>query len=353
MSTLQVVVGAQYGSEAKGHVTDRLNGEALGRSGEVYNVRVAGPNAGHTVYDHREGKEGFKYALRQIPVGGARPGVRCLIAAGSEIDPEVLFSEITMLREAGLNISGRLWIDPEATLITTEDKQRETGLVGSIGSTGKGVGAARASRLMRQAVRVKDHPEFMDTCNLFGVRIVDTAAMLRLVAARKDTTIVIEGTQGFGLGMHAGHYPRVTSSDCRALDFLAMAGVSPWQDGVAEFEVWAVARVYPIRVAGNSGPLQDETTWEALGLPPEYTTVTRKERRVGLWDGALVWSAVQANGGAPVVRLAITMLDQKWPDLAGRTRLSADALDWLEGVADEAGAPVALVTTGPDTAVWL
>ena len=140
--------------------------------------------------------------------------------------------------------------------------------------------------------------------------------MLRTFA-QANFDIVIEGTQGFRLGLHAGYYPQCTSSDCRAIDFLAMAGIAPWDAGITDFDVWVVVRAFPIRVAGNSGPMLDETTWQALGLPDEYTTVTQKVRRVGGWDDDLLLDAVEANGGPDVVKVAYAMADQRWPELAG------------------------------------
>jgi hypothetical protein len=144
-----------------------------------------------------------------------------------------------------------------------------------------------------------------------------------------------------------------------------MAGISPWRmlndlDGVdlIDMSVWAVARVYPIRVAGPSGPLVNETTWEALGLPEERTTVTKKVRRVGGWDPHLVAGAVEANGGAPTVKIALTMLDQKFPDLANvsETHIVAghgEAMAWLNQVEYDSGASVRMVTTGPNSGVFI
>jgi adenylosuccinate synthase len=169
--------------------------------------------------------------------------------------------------------------------------------------------------------------------------------------------VVIEGTQGYGLGLHTAQYPQVTSSDCRAIDFLGMAGISPWDLRVSPFEVIVVARTFPIRVAGNSGPLFEETTWEKLGLPPEHTTVTNKIRRVGGWDSDLLREAVVANGGGgwnSDVKLAITMLDQLYPDVkdvADDTRWGDDAKLWLQDVQDEYEVDIAYVGVGPDTMV--
>jgi adenylosuccinate synthase len=352
---IDVVVGGQYGSEAKGHITQRVLSQAhyqRGRhAGNLVNVRVAGPNAGHTAY----GRISDKWALRQVPVGAVSEfPVVLVIAPGSEIDPDVLLGEIIDLNDAGYLRGKSLIIDPNATIITDQHKQFEsvTGLVNKIGSTGKGIGAARADRVMRRADRLADQPKLVEKLNSFSN--VGVSAFYYQSSDR----VVVEGTQGYGLGLHGLHYPQCTSSDCRAIDFLAMAGINPWDDSV---RVHVVARMYPIRVAGNSGPMWRETSWKDLGLPEEKTTVTQKVRRVGHWDVGLVRAAVRANGDAPNVQLALTMLDQKWPRLAG-VRTPGDLLEHPDGdavytfikeVQASAGVKVSQITTGPQTGVWL
>lgn len=367
--SIDVIVGGQFGSEAKGHVTQqvirRLKATASPND-SILNIRIAGPNAGHTVMAARPGYRMDRFAFRQLPVGIVEDAgwVDCAIAAGSEISIDVLMDEIYQVKAAGLWPTHRtLIVDPECTMIWPEDLDAEgvVGLTERIGSTGKGVGAARSQRLMRQAGRrVCDSPTALDLLRSAGVTIAPVAAF-----AETDCHVVIEGTQGFGLGLHAGYYPQCTSSDCRAIDFLAMAGVSPWSVALSQFRIWVTVRPYPIRVAGNSGPLLGETTWEALGLPEEKTTVTQKVRRVGLWDGDLVRAAVAANGGGatgPVARggvaLALTMADQIDPDVAGATDAvvlyeSEKINAFVEMVQTQTGALVDLVTTSPSTAVWI
>lgn len=345
MGNIHVVVGAQYGSEAKGAVTAWLT--AKRRATAV--ARVAGPNAGHTAYD----RQGRKWALRQVPAGMVTsPGTTGVIAAGSEIDLEVLQSEVQELDGAGHMVSSRLIIDPQATIIEREHKILESGLTKAVGSTGKGIGAARADRIMRRAMLAGEVNGDIEKCGV----LADTGDYLRRAVETPNAEVVIEGTQGYGLGLHAGMYPKCTSSDCRAIDFLAMAGVSPWQHGCDGIDVWLVARVYPIRVAGNSGPMKGETTWEALGLPEERTTVTQKVRRVGEWDHELVASAVQANGGpSNRVHLALTMLDQVVPGVKGAQDWSEvededryEAVEWINK-ANAAGAKVQYIGTSPTT----
>lgn len=347
-TNLHVVVGGQYGSEAKGHVAAYLHQQNPGMLG----VRVGGPNAGHTAYD----EDGEKWALRQVPVAAVvDESSPLIIAAGSEIDATVLIDEVRRLEDAGHSISERLFIDRQATMLDPRHRDQEIRLTHMIGSTGKGIGAARADRLMRGARIAAD----MGDCP-FG-SVVDTQAMLNnaLVAGQK---VLIEGTQGYGLGLHAGFYPKVTAGNCRAIDFLAQAGVSPWALAVENFRVWVTLRSYPIRVAGPSGWMLNETTWDALGLPEERTTVTKKVRRVGAWDPDLARRAVLANGGGGAmgpVRIAWTMADQLFPHLQGATgtldrrvnhsKFLTEVIDHALSIEREVDAPVQLIATGPNT----
>lgn len=332
---VEVIVGGQYGSEGKG----ALCGWLARRHGRMLAVRVAGPNAGHTVV----ASDGQHWPLRQVPVAAVtNPEADLLIAAGSEVDPTVLADEVAALDAAGYGVLPRLWVHPAATIILPSNQAAEAALVGAIGSTGKGVGSARADRIMRVAPIALDYQGWPDG--------------LRLGAPGWDYPYVqVEGTQGYGLGLHTGYYPHTTSSDCRAIDFLAMAGLSPWQSGI-RLGVWLAARPNPIRVAGNSGPLLGETTWEDLGLPAERTTVTLKVRRVGAWDRALIQAAIRANGGTRLtpVNIALMMADHKWPRLAGldgRVNLNDLPPDLQDLAADlrAGGAILRALGTGPGT----
>jgi adenylosuccinate synthase len=335
MGKLTCIVGGQYGSEGKGHVTAQLTNDRDAV------VRVAGPNAGHSAYDRR----GRLWKLRQIPVGAVWSTGPVVLAAGSEIDLEVLEQELTELDDAGYSISTRIHIDPQSTVIDDVHKASELGLVKAVGSTGKGIGAARADRLMRTATIFEQ----------LGIDQSDSTSELLTGWLIKGGNVIVEGTQGYGLGLHAGHYPQCTSSDCRAIDMLAMAGISPWHPAVTEFEVVVVARAFPIRVAGNSGPMKGETSWEDLGLPKEHTTVTGKVRRVGEWDPDLVKQAVEANGGANCV-VALTMVDQKFPQVAKATnarQISPEVMQFVRQVEEECGTRVGFLGTSPTTLVRL
>lgn len=335
---ISVVVGGQFGSEGKGAVAAWIGRTAVNEGREVLGVRVGGPNAGHTTYgrcpyeiDKQDNPQascakcnefGHPWALRQVPVVAVtNPEAGLVIAAGSEVDPEVLATELALLDRAGYRATERLVLDGNATLLMESHRSAEAGkeLQKRLGSTAKGIGGARVDRLWREARTVALHDGFPP--ELYGDPDIsmDTADLMERVLA-EGGHVIIEGTQGYGLGLHTEYYPFTTSGDCRAIDFLAQAGLSPWLPET-ELKVVVCFRPFPIRVAGNSGPMGVETTWDNLGLPQELTTVTQKVRRVAEWDPALVETAIRANGGlGPHMVLALTMADHVIPELKGMSR---------------------------------
>lgn len=346
MGKLSIVTDGMYGSCGKGHLVADLTHES-NNSGPVVCVRPGAHQAGHTAI----GLDGQAWALRQVPVAAVvNRSARLFIAAGSEVSPETLLDEIHRLDAVGFDVSSRLVIDGAATWLTQEHIDQENADGMASGSTKKGVGAARAARIWRKA-------QTIDQClELARWTEYNTGQMLTAYI-REDWHCVIEGVQGNGLNVHGPAYPNSTSGDCRAIDFLAQCGISPWADGLPKPEIWVIVRPYPIRIAGASGELKGETTWDALGLPEEITTVTKKVRRVGAWDPDLVRQAVLDNGGN--VKLAFSMADQVFPEVAGWDGFDGDypfhaALsEWVRRVEDAAGdnSMVCWVGTGPGTSV--
>jgi adenylosuccinate synthase len=343
LGDIHVVVGGQFGSEAKGHVAAQIH-----QTRKVHNaVRIGGPNAGHSAVD----ATGRVWALRTIPVAAVVDAeCRLIIGAGSEIDPIVLEHEITMLEEAGFSVRDRLLIDYTATILDPSHIETETArnMHANIGSTGKGIGAARADRIMRTA-RIADE---LYECE-------DTAWFLQDQHLRGQHTL-IEGTQGYGLGLHAGFYPHCTSGDCRAIDCIAQAGITPLQQP----DIWLVFRTYPIRVAGNSGDMHNETNWEELNeisggyIQAERTTVTKKIRRVASWDFSLAQQAIHANGTAAYDSLhsSLMFVDYLDPSLAGCTDYDtlrhSPAFKWISRQEQDLGIKFKVFGTSDRTVVW-
>lgn len=291
---IYLVMGGQAGSEGKGEFTAHLARQLYDRGNLGAVVRTGGPNAGHTFTL----SDNTQYKMRQIPCAWHIPEVPLFIGPGSLIDPEVLTQELNLTSYNGFDVD-RLHIDPSAVLITDQDKQSELELRASIGSTGEGIGSARSRHVMRRAgFYSPNRPPVHEALN----SIYDLGQ-----------DIIIESTQGFDLSLvHSGYYPRTTSRDVTPGIILSDAGLS----SRLNHRVIAVLRTYPIRVAngeaGSSGPLNQETTFEALGVPEERTTVTNKVRRVGHFD----WD--QVHRMATICRpdyLCVNFLDYLYPEL--------------------------------------
>jgi adenylosuccinate synthase len=297
---VSIVIGGQFGSEGKGKVAL----EIVRRSSEPVTVaRVGGPNSGHTAYD----RMGRKYVLRQLPAGCIDRDVDVVLPAGSYIDADVLLSEIEQLDYP----KDRIRISGHARIITEHHKQweKEAKLEGAIGSTGSGVGAAVMASVARGAANLELKSFEAADYQPLQPYLCDMSHHLRRLIDRGDR-IILEGTQGFGLSlMEGGYWPKATSRSTTAAGALAEAGLSPLDAD----DVTMVVRSYPIRVAGNSGPLANETTWEQIARKAErdddlreYTTVTGRLRRVGNFDPALVKRALAVNRPT---RLVLNHLD--------------------------------------------
>ncbi len=330
-----VVVGGQYGSEGKGKVAEAV----ARRSGAAAVVRVGGTNSGHIAVD----PDGGTWTFRQLPASSIVPGVSIILPAGALVDPGIFAREVASL---GLG-PDRVHVSPYATVIRERDRQAEVdmGLVASIGSTASGTGAALMNRIgcgPDQAL-AKDDPTL-------APYLADTGRIMSAFL-RDGRRVVVEGTQGFGLSLfHGGLYPYATSRDTTAGTFLGEAGLSPR----AVDDVTLVIRAYPIRVAGASGELRGETTWDEVGaragLGPGYrelTTATRKVRRVAHFDPDVVRRAIQANRPDRIVMNHFDYFDEH----VRHGRHTDEAVAFVEGIEAGIGARVDWLGTGPSTFV--
>lgn len=260
-----VLFGGQFGSEGKGLIASYL------AQRERFNMATtdAGPNAGHTAIYH--GKPLITFHLPMV--GVLTPGCTLWLNGGSIINPEVLLKEIeTMETVHGIEIKSRLLIHPDAAIIEQQDLDEEkaaTGPMSKISSTQKGVGAAARRKMSRGAVTAKS--------------VKELKKFVTAVHPTRWPKIVVEVAQGYSLSINSGFYPYTTFRCCSPAQGLMNASIPT----TIPHKVWAVLRVNPIRVGnlpdGYSGdvfPDQHETTWEAIGQPPQYTTVTNRLRRV-------------------------------------------------------------------------
>lgn len=323
--TVTVVIGGQFGSEAKGKVISYLADE--------FNiaVRTGSPNAGHTVFDQK----GQIYKLQQIPSTFLNKNCVLCIGAGALINPEILEKELESTK-----VADRLFIDPQAGIIEQKHIDEENDLIKSIGSTGKGCGAALVNRIWRKDFKLaKDI--FSEKYNIKNVSEIINKGI------DEGKAILVEGTQGFGLSIYHGTYPYVTSRDTTATNFLAEAGISP----LSVKEIILVVRTYPIRVAGSSGPLIHQISWGDLSKKigkeiKETSTVTNKTRRVAEFDIKIVKKAIQVNRPT---QIALQFLNYVFPEDENKsawTELSKGAQEYIQNLEKELCVPITLIGTG-------
>ena len=337
--TAVIINGGQYGSEGKGVIADLFSPTA-----EVA-IRVGGSNAGHTIRH-----DGRTWKMRMVPCAWTNPATTLVLGPGAIVDVPVLREEVDALEAAGYSIRNRLFIDRKATLQVEGDSAAEhatagdgKSLVERMGSTGKGIGAARIRRIKRL-------PELMapvrDLTEEFT--IADTPRIYRPLAVNEGN-VVIEGTQGFGLSLTHGPWPYVTSTDLTTTQLLNDCAL-PASTPLINIMVF---RTMPIRVAGNSGPLKGETSWEALSdilgkEVEERTTVTNKVRRIGEFDWELAHEAVAVN--APHM-IALTFADYLDPNVEAcphwNTVMGSPAIrQFVNKIEGDLGVPVWLIGTG-------
>jgi adenylosuccinate synthase len=296
-------------------------------------VRVGGPNSGHTVING----SGEAIIFRHLPTASILPSVISVIPAGAYLSIPLLRGELELL---GAD-SSRVAIDPHAWVIDEDDGKKEAQLSSSIGSTATGTGAALVRRIGRIGA-----PSFAKDVEFLEPFIRDTNELLT-DALRAKQRVVVEGTQGFGLSLlHGGFYPHCTSRDTTAAGFVSEAGLSP----IDVDEIVLVLRSYPIRVAGNSGPL-DEITWRAVteesgSKTPlvEYTSVTKRIRRVGRFDPEVVRRAISYNRPTCIALNHLDYVDAAC-NIEGRP--TQRALEWIRTAELSIGARISLLGCSP------
>ena len=328
-----VVIGAQWGDEGKGKITDLLS-----RSADVVVRYQGGVNAGHTiVVDDQVLK------LHLIPSGILYPDTVCLIGSGTVVDPKVMLGELDMLIANGIDISGlKLSSTAHVTMpyhrLLDEAMEKQRG-DRKIGTTGRGIGPTYADKSQRSGIRVidlldedrlrdrldgplKEKNQLLQT--IYGADPLDAEEVIseylaygkRLAphvvdctreihqAARDRKNILFEGAQGTLLDLDHGTYPYVTSSNPISGGACIGAGVGP----TLIDRVIGVAKAYTTRVGEGPFPteLEGSLNDHLCDRGGEFGTTTGRRRRCGWFDGVIGRYAVGVNG---LDCLAITKLD--------------------------------------------
>lgn len=328
-----VVLGAQWGDEGKGRVTDFFAQSA------DYVVRYqGGNNAGHTIIIGDQ-----KFALSLTPSGVMYPHTVPVIASGTVIDPKVLLDELDMLESRGVDTS-RLKISSNAHLIMPYHRKLDAVMErflgqNQIGTTKKGIGPAYTDKFQRRGIRVQDlfdpkifrdkvetalndtnrqltrvynqlpmeGSQIADEYLEYAKRLlqyVDDTSLLLWNAMKQGKHVLFEGAQGTLLDVDHGTYPFVTSSNPTAGGAVVGSGIGPKMID----EIVGVAKGYISRVGTGPFPteLNDEIGDRMIELGGEYGVVTGRRRRCGWLDLVALKYAVRVNS---LTQLFLTKID--------------------------------------------
>lgn len=328
-----IVVGAQWGDEGKGKITDYLAEKAS----TVVRYQ-GGSNAGHTVV-----VRGQEYRLHLVPSGILYEDKRCLIGNGVVLDPAVLFEELDYLTSRGIN-ARNLRISPCAHVLLPyhrrldEVEEQRKGRY-KIGSTLRGIGPAYMDKFARVGIRVADlldretflaklernlaeknlllqgsygvdgfaaediARDYLAYAERMRPYVADTSLLIAQALDRGEN-VLFEGAQGTLLDIDFGTYPYVTSSHPVAGGACIGAGVGPTRID----QVIGVVKAYTSRVGFGPFPteLVDDTGDWIRERGHEYGTTTGRARRCGWLDAVILRYAARVSG---MTGLAVTRLD--------------------------------------------
>lgn len=330
-----VVLGAQWGDEGKGKMTDYLAEEA-----DVVVRFQGGNNAGHTVE-----VEDRQYKLRLIPSGILHDDKLNVIGNGVVVDPIALFEEIDYLEREGVKVTpNKLIISDRAHVIMPYhkvlDKLKEKSRgKNDIGTTGRGIGPCYTDKFERCGIRICDlmsetlfkdklqqnieakNPyitkvlggeelnfeeiasEYLNVAERLRPYVQDTSVRV-YNEIKADKNVLFEGAQGMLLDIDYGTYPYVTSSNTTACGVASGVGIGPNMVTNAV----GIAKAYTTRVGKGPFPteLDNEIGEWIREKGHEYGVNTGRSRRCGWLDLVILKTTVRVSG---LTSLCITKID--------------------------------------------
>lgn len=330
---VELIVGSQWGDEGKGKIVDLISDGA-----DVVARYQGGANAGHTIVLGDK-----KYVLHLIPSGILQDNVKCVIGNGVVIDPEALLEEINMLKDNGIDVTGRLFISHKAHLIMPYhkliDKEREKNVKSAIGTTGRGIGPAYIDKAKRIGIRIVDlldkevltskineniieynevltkiygfeeldakaiTEKYIEFDKVIDPFVTDTSQLLNAAIANNER-VIAEGAQGALLDLDHGTYPYVTSSNPTSGGACSGLGIPP----TSISKVIGITKAYTTRVGNGPFPteLNDEVGTKLAKIGNEFGATTGRPRRCGWLDLVALKYSVMING---ISEIALTKLD--------------------------------------------
>lgn len=327
------IIGAQWGDEGKGKVTDLLAEKC-----DLVVRYQGGHNAGHTIWVN-----GQKTVLHVIPSGVLHPHCLSVIGHGVVLEPENFLNELAKIKNITNVSPDNLKISSTATVITSYhkllDAARESQGVEKIGTTGKGIGPAYEDKMSRRGIKVKDLLDKDTLIRRLGVGYSEKAILFkhlyqievpsieeeverlyRFGLSLKDYVtdtfslidqklsegkrVLYEGAQGILLDIDYGTYPYVTSSSTGAAGIMTGAGIP----GRKMEEIIGVAKAYTTRVGEGPFPTElfDEVGATLQQKGNEIGATTGRKRRCGWIDLPLLKYSVKCS---QLTSICLTKLD--------------------------------------------
>lgn len=331
MSTV-VIVGAQWGDEAKGKMAD-----VFGQQADLVVRYSGGNNAGHTIVI---GDKTFK--LQLLPAGILHSRATAVLGGGMTICPKALLEEYKRTKEL-LPELGHFMISPAAHVVMPYHRaldvlEENARGANKIGTTSRGIGPAYTDKVQRIGIRMGEFvqpevfknrlsevlefknrlmellggvsmewndiiSEFSEYAEQLAPYVGDTEKLVQ-DAQRSGKKILFEGAQGAFLDLDHGTYPYVTSSHPTAGGACLGSGLGPRDID----SILGVCKAYTTRVGEGPFPteLNDATGEQIRKQGNEFGTVTGRPRRCGWMDLVALRHSARINS---LSGLIITRLD--------------------------------------------
>jgi adenylosuccinate synthase len=332
LGPVTAIIGAQWGDEGKGKATD-----ILGQHYDVIARACGGANAGHTILVN-----GKKHVFRLLPSGCLHDGKPVILGSGMVIHLPTLLEEISLLKDAGIDLVPRLKISAGAHIVLEYHKQIDGALeerrAKSIGTTRRGIGPAYMEKAARTGIRMgsitrdlrpdlEEHAKLVK--DMYGIDVdinlelksvadakavvagclVDSlpSLMKEILAAKK--TVLIEGAQATLLDIDHGTYPYVTSSSTTAAGALQGLGLAP---NILSSCI-GVAKAYCTRVGAGDFPTEEtgERGDKMRERGGEFGSVTGRPRRCGWLHLPDIAYSTFINGFTHINLTKLDVLDEE------------------------------------------
>ncbi|MCD8158742.1 MAG: adenylosuccinate synthase [Clostridiales bacterium] len=333
---VKAIVGANWGDEGKGKITD-----LCAESADIVVRFQGGANAGHTIIN-----EYGRFALHQLPSGIFHENIINIIGNGCALNVNSLMEEIASVKEAGVNfklfISERAQVlMPHHVLLDTYEEERLGNK--AFGSTKSGIAPFFSDKYSKMGLQVwelyndellkeklqmmyekvnvalkylynKPEIDYMEVYDILKGyaetiknNVADTSLILRK-AIKEGKSILLEGQLGTLKDIDHGIYPYVTSSSTLAGYSAVGAGIPPY----AISDILCITKAYSSAVGEGPfvseilDPVEAEELRKRGGDKGEYGATTGRARRVGWFDTVATRYGVELQGATEV---CLTCLD--------------------------------------------